>query len=457
MLSNSFKEECGLMGVFSHKRAGEMIYLGLCAQQHRGQEACGIVAIDEDQMFSIQKGLGLVHQVLNQKVLHKFSSQTSAIGHVRYSTKGVNNLKNVQPLTAETSMGKIAVAHNGNIVNSSQIREKLIKKGIVFQGTNDTENFVHLLSQKKSLDESLLELEGAFCFLVLTSNSLIAIRDSYGFRPLVLGKLEDSYVVASETCAFDLMGAKTIREVEPGEIVEISYKGLSSRFFKKQKRKTQCVFEHVYFARPDSEVFGLSAYKVRKETGRILAKQAPVKDADFVMPVPDSGMAASLGFAEESGLKFEMAIIRNHYVGRTFIQPEQAIRNAGLKIKLNPQACIIRGKKVVVIDDSLVRGSTSSKIIGLIRQAGAKEVHLRIAAPPTIGPCFYGVDTPSKQQLIASHKSVDEIRKIIGADSLMYLSEEGLAQATKSSLQNPSYCMACFNGNYPTDLFGSLD
>ena len=471
MSPEKFKEECGLMGIFSHPQAAYLTYLGLYAQQHRGEEGCGIVAVTEEKDFIVKKGLGIVSHVFRKKHLEELKPARTSIGHVRYSTKGFNDIENVQPLVSpkrswslrkksssqkeNQDISMLALAHNGNLVNSSVLRDELVKKGSEFQGTNDTENLIELLKQGSSLKESLNLLEGAFCFLILTDTSLIAVRDAYGFRPLVLGELDGSYVVASETCAFDLVGAKFIREIQPGEVVEITAQGMSSYFFKSQKKKAFCSFEHIYFSRPDSQVFGLSVYEVRKKTGRILARETGVKGADFVMPVPDSGIVASLGYSSESGLPLELGLIRNHYVGRTFIKPDQVMRQSDLKIKLNPQACVLKGKKVVVIDDSLVRGTTSQKVVSLIRQAGALEVHLRIAAPPSTGPCFYGVDTPFKKDLIASHKSTKEICEIIGADSLAYLSEEGLCEATGTSLKGSSYCRACFNGNYPTDLFGA--
>ena len=451
-----FKEECGLFGIFDHKEAASLTYLGLYAQQHRGEEACGIVGVTDEKQFVKTKGLGLVCQVFDKEALENLSSSTSAVGHVRYSTTGVNEFRNIQPLFAQTAKLKLALAHNGNLVNSHKLRQKLIQQGAVFHGNNDTETLIHLMARHKTLEESLLELRGAFCFVILTDTSLIAVRDAHGFRPLVLGKKDSSYVIASETCAFDLIGAEKIRDVAPGEIIEINKKGLHSRFFKKQKNKAQCVFEYVYFSRPDSEVFGLNVYQVRKKMGQLLAKEAFVEGADLVMPVPDSGVPAALGYAEESGIRLEMGIIRNHYIGRTFIQPQKTVRHLGVKIKLNPQRRVLKDKKVVLIDDSLVRGSTSTQVIKLVRQAGAQEIHVRIAAPPTKGPCFYGVDTPLKKELIASKRTLEQIRDYIGANSLAYLSEEGLAEASQSSLKEPSYCMACFNEKYPIEIDGSL-
>jgi amidophosphoribosyltransferase len=463
---NSWREECAVFGVWGDPEASRMTYLGLYAQQHRGQESTGIVSLDGGHGgHHIHKGLGLVGDVFQEENLLALKGH-AAIGHNRYSTTGGNLLTNAQPLTANLMTGPVALAHNGNIVNSDPLREELISKGAIFQGTNDTEIILHLLSRHpktnmvECLKDILPKIDGAFSLVILTRDGLIAARDRFGFRPLVLGErpLEDgvghSTVIASETCAFDLIGAKLKREIEPGEIFWIDKTGAhSTRFGEPEKQTAHCVFEHVYFARPDSMVFGQSVYETRKESGRQLAREALAPDADIVIPVPDSGSPAALGYAEESGVPFEMGIIRNHYIGRTFIQPSQSIRSFGVKIKLNPQTHLLKGKNVVVIDDSLVRGTTSQKIINLVRQAGAKTVHFRIASPPTIGPCFYGVDTPSRTQLIASHKSVEEIRQFIGADTLAYLTVEGMRKAAGET-EKKHYCTACFDGKYPTPLFG---
>lgn len=469
----SFKEECGVFGIWNHAEAARLTYLGLYAMQHRGQEAAGIVSLDTEKgEHLIHKNLGLVADVFTEADLQKLKGKV-AIGHVRYGTTGGNSISNVQPLTSNLLNGPVALAHNGNIVNSSILREALQREGSIFQGTNDTEIILHLLSRNPSdqllpaLRDSLQDLTGAYSLVVLAHDQMIAARDPYGFRPLVLGKINTSlgfsYVFASETCAFDLIGAEFIREVEPGEIVQITREGLVS--FKNQitisepsvKRKSaHCIFEHVYFARPDSVVFGRSVYNSRKNFGERLAmedmKSGHHIHADIVIPVPDSGVPAAIGYSQKSGIPFEFGIIRNHYIGRTFIQPGQSIRDVGVKIKLNPQPSILKDKSVIVIDDSLVRGTTSQKIISLIRQAGAKEVHLRIASPPTTGPCYYGVDTPQKSELIASHQSHEDIRKHIGADSLAYLSEEGMWSAVSAGPE--SFCAACFNGDYPTSLKG---
>jgi amidophosphoribosyltransferase len=457
----TWKEECAVVGIWNHSEASRLAYLGLFAMQHRGQESAGIVSLNKEEHIH-HKGLGLVEDVFSEDDIIRLKGNT-AIGHVRYSTTGQNLLTNAQPLTAQLLNGPIAVAHNGNIVNADKIRNQLIEDGSIFQGTNDTEILLHMLARNPSgdlvqaLKDSVAQLEGAFSFVVLSHDRMVAIRDPYGFRPLVLGKkLNDnkqwSYVVASETCAFDLLGAQDLREIEPGEIFWMDSEGDHSiQFCAPRTREARCIFEHVYFARPDSVVFGQSVYESRKNFGKSLALENPVP-ADIVVPVPDSGVPAAIGYSFQSGVPFELGIIRNHYVGRTFIQPHQSIRSFGVKIKLNPQSAILSGKRVVVIDDSLVRGTTSKKIIGLVRAAGAKEVHMRVAAPPTIGPCFYGVDTPHKSQLIASQQSIEEIRKYIDADSLAYLSMDGLMSSLKAS--KTKYCAACFDGDYPTPLFG---
>lgn len=464
MGSPIWKDECGVVGIWNHQHASRIAYLSLYAIQHRGQESTGIVTLD-DGVQRLHKGPGLVSEVFSDSILDNLVGRT-AIGHVRYATTGANQMANFQPLQANLSNGPVAVAHNGNIVNAGPLRERLKAEGSIFQGTNDTEVILHLIAKFPSSDliecikAGLSELEGAFSLTILSHRSMIAARDPMGFRPLVLGKLKDpegrdSFVVASETCAFDLIGAKFVREIEPGEIWWVDENGEHSvRFGKKQERRA-CVFEHVYFSRPDSIVFGESVYEVRKRAGKLLAEEDAREGKisfDVVIPVPDSGVPSALGYSVESGKPFELGIIRNHYIGRTFIQPHQAIRDFGVKIKLNPQQAVLKGKRVVVLDDSLVRGTTSKKIISLIRAAGAKEVHLRIAAPPTVGPCYYGVDTPEKSQLIASRQTVDEICAFVGADSLRYLSIEGLMKAVKG--ESGGYCAACFDGKYPTPLFG---
>jgi amidophosphoribosyltransferase len=457
----AWHDECAVMGVWNDPEAGRMGYLGLYAQQHRGQESAGLVTLGDHEHIA-RRGMGLVGDVFSEDDLEALMG-TASIGHVRYSTTGESFIPNIQPLTAKLFNGPVALAHNGNIVNANVLRRELIRDGAIFQGTNDTECVLHLLAKEKNDDlveamKSVLpKLDGAFSMVVLAHNQILAARDPYGFRPLVLGERkrdngEISYVIASESCAFDLIEAKLVREIEPGEIVQINKDGLVSHRFAESGRMAKCIFEHVYFARPDSNVFGQSVYQSRVKMGEALARENPV-EADLVIPVPDSGVPAAIGYARESGTPFDLGIIRNHYIGRTFIQPSQSIRSFGVKIKLNPQAALIQGTRVIVIDDSLVRGTTSQKIIRLVRQAGAKEVHFRIASPPTTGPCFYGVDTPKKDQLIAAKMSTEEIRKFIDADSLSYLSNEGMLQSVEA--QPNEFCAACFDGKYPTDLYGA--
>ncbi len=453
----SWKEECGVVGVWNHEHAARLSYLGLYAMQHRGQESAGIVSLYQQQHLH-HKGLGLVDTVFDEEALSRLQGDV-AIGHVRYSTTGMNLLTNAQPLTANLLSGPVALAHNGNIVNSDQLREELKVKGAIFQGTNDTEILLHLLARISSSDlihclqKTLPQLVGAFSFILLTHDRMVGLRDPHGFRPLVLGKKlnakgEWSWMLASETCAFDLIGAQYVREIEPGELFWIDDQGCHSIQWAQSEKKSKCIFEFVYFSRPDSVVFGQSAYEVRKAFGRMLAKESPV-DADVVIPVPDGGVPAAIGYSAASGIPFDLGIIRNHYVGRTFIQPQPSVRDFGVKVKLNPQPAVLSGKRVIVIDDSLVRGTTSRNLLSLIRQAGAKEVHLRIASPPTISPCYYGVDTPQKDQLIAANQSIEEIRKFVEADSLAYLSMDGLFASVSDKGQ---FCAACFDGKYPTSL-----
>ncbi len=445
------EEECGIFGIFNHPEAANLTYLGLYALQHRGQESCGIVSSDGSHLYS-HKSMGHVADVFGNQEVFKYLPGGAAIGHVRYSTTGESAIKNVQPIMVNYSRGSIAVAHNGNIVNAQLIKDELEAWGSIFQTTMDTEIIVHLLAASKSnslverIVEALQRVQGAYCLLFLTETRMVAARDPNGFRPLCLGKQGGSYVVASETCALDLIEAEFIREIEPGEIVVIDKDGLQSFFPFKKVQPSPCVFEFVYFARPDSYVFGKNVYMVRKELGRQLAREYQV-DADIVIPVPDSGVPAALGYAEESKLLFELGLIRNHYVGRTFIEPQQSIRHFGVKIKLNPVREALSGKRVVIIDDSIVRGTTSRKIVKMVRNAGAKEVHVRISSPPTSYPCYYGIDTPNRKELISSSHTIEEIRRYITADSLGYLSEEGLMTAVGS--ENTNFCRACFSGGYP--------
>lgn len=457
--SHGFHDECAVFGVWGDPEASRMTYLSLYAQQHRGQESSGIVSLHEGQHL-VHKGMGLVGDVFQESDLIRLAG-SAAIGHNRYSTTGASLRDNIQPLSAHLLHGPVALAHNGNIVNAEQLRAELKGQGAIFQGTNDTECLLHILARNPSSDmvaclrEALPRLVGAYSLVLLTNDRLVAARDPYGFRPLVLGRraLGDgrfSWVVASETCAFDLIGAKLVREIEPGELVWFDDEGEHrERIPGEPKRLAKCVFEHVYFARPDSRVFGLSVYESRKRMGEILAAENPV-EADVVVPVPDSGVPAAIGYSRQSGIPFELGIIRNHYIGRTFIQPSQSIRSFGVKIKLNPQSEVLKDKRVVVVDDSLVRGTTSQKIIRLIRSAGAREVHFRIASPPTTGPCYYGVDTPGRSQLIAAQHSLEEIREFINADTLAYLSVSGMLRAVQSDAKD--FCAACFDGDYPTQV-----
>jgi len=446
-------EECGVFGIFNHSEASNLAYLGLYALQHRGQESCGIVSSDGATLHA-HKRMGLVADVFGNQEIFKKLPGRSAIGHVRYSTAGASVEKNVQPIMVDYSRGSIAVAHNGNLVNAQILKAELEAYGSIFQTTMDTEIIIHMLAMSRSnlltdrIIEAVSRVQGAYCLLFLTKSRMIAMRDPNGFRPLCLGKLGDAWVVASESCALDLIEAKYIREIEPGEMIICSKDGtLESMFPFKKIEPTPCIFEFVYFARPDSNIFGgRNVYMARKELGRQLAREYKL-DADIVIPVPDSGVPAAMGYAEESGISFELGLIRNHYVGRTFIEPAQAIRHFGVKIKLNPVRELLKGKRVVVIDDSIVRGTTSRKIVKMVRDAGASEVHMLISSPPTSYPCYYGIDTPNRKELISSSHTVDEICRYITADSLGYLSEEGLVKSV--GMDHIKFCKACFAGSYP--------
>jgi amidophosphoribosyltransferase len=448
-----FHDECGVFGVFGHEEASKLTYLGLYALQHRGQESAGIVSSDGTELH-LHRAMGEVEEIFTPPVLASLPGNL-AIGHTRYSTAGDKALLNAQPIMIDCNKGKVALGHNGNLTNAAEWRRKLEHKGSIFQTNSDTEVIVHLLARSQArnlsgaLGDALNQVEGAYSLLVLTTDELIAVRDPRGFRPLSLGRLGDSWLVASETCAFDLLNAQYIREIEPGEMVRISRSGIESIHFAPEKPRQQCIFEHVYFARPDSIIFGRSVTTSREALGRTLAKEHPVS-ADIVVPVPDSGVPAAVGFALESGIPFRMGLIRNHYIGRTFIEPSQAIRNFGVKLKLNPVRSLIEGQRVVLVDDSIVRGTTSRKIVRMVREAGAREVHMRISCPPTISPCYYGVDTPTREELIASSSTPEGICKYIGADSLGYVSLAGLKQAVDDTKN--SYCTSCYTGVYPTDL-----
>lgn len=451
---DKFHDECGVFGVFGHPEAANLTYLGLYALQHRGQESCGIVSSDGVHLHTY-KGMGLVADVFKRNSIFAELPGSSAIGHVRYSTAGGNDIKNCQPIVVDYVHGTISVAHNGNLVNALEIRTELEKKGSIFSTTSDTEVIIHLIARatgeklEDRLVEALRQVRGAYSLTFLTETRLVAVRDGSGFRPLALGKLDGAYVVSSETCAFDLIEAEFIREIEPGEMVVIDKDGIKSSFPFEKIAPSPCIFEHIYFARPDSIVFGRQVYSVRKEFGRQLAREFPV-DADLVIPIPDSGVPAALGYAEESGIPFETGLIRNHYVGRTFIEPQQSIRHFGVKIKLNPVREVIEGKRIVVIDDSIVRGTTARKIIKMVRDAGAREVHVRISCPPTSFPCYYGINTPNRKELISSSHTVEEINRYITSDSLGYLSREGMLCAAGVPGGRPGhFCDACFSGQYP--------
>lgn len=449
MIFDKFHEECGVAGVYGDKDAANLVYLSLYSLQHRGQEGAGICSTDRHN-FYLHKSLGLVADIFSDAHLKELKGDI-AVGHNRYSTTGANNIANTQPIFAEINKGRIALVHNGNIVNASQIKRELGKSGSIFMSTTDSEIIIHLIArnQKETLIEAIIDslsvLKGAFSLIFMTENMMIGVRDPMGVRPLVLGKIRSGYMLVSETVALDLVEAEFIREIEPGEMVIINDDGIKSlKPFEKVEPKP-CIFEFIYFARPDSMIFGKYVYDIRKEFGKRLALENPV-DADIVIPVPDSGVVATLGYSEMSRIPYEQGLIRNHYVGRTFIEPTQSIRHFGVKIKLNPVPSVIRGKRVVVVDDSIVRGTTSRKIVKMLREAGAKEVHMRISSPPTKFPCFYGIDTPTRKELIASTHTIEEIRKYITADSLGYLSIEGMYSCVK----NLPFCDACFTGNYPT-------
>lgn len=450
-LSDKFKEECALFGVFGHDEASTLTQLGLFALQHRGQEACGIVSAKGSDMYQIRR-LGLVADNFDEKTLQRLPGN-SAIGHTRYSTAGRKSIREAQPFSVTCQHGKIAVCHNGNLPFANQKRKELEKQGAIFNSTSDTETILHSIARTEAADvieaiaKVLREIDGAFSLLFLTPSALIAVRDPRGFRPLVLGKTKDAWAVGSETCAFDLIDAEYVREIEAGEMLVIDKKGLHSHRPFKEKTRSVCTFEHVYFSRPDSIIFGRSINQSRHKMGRQLAVEHPV-EADIVVPVPDSGVAAAIGYSTESGISFRQGIIRNHYIGRTFLEPTQSIRSFGVRLKLNPIQDLIDGQRVVLVDDSIVRGTTSKKIVAMVREAGAKEVHIRISSPPTTSPCYYGVNTPQKAELIAAQMSVEEVCRYIEADSLKYLSMDGMLEAI--GFEKGTSCVACWNGKYPT-------
>jgi amidophosphoribosyltransferase len=458
-LFDKFHDECGVVAIYGHPEASKLAYLSLYSMQHRGQESAGICTTDGAELF-MHKSMGHVADIFTKPVLATLPGDL-AIGHTRYSTAGDTVLLNAQPFSVNCNKGKVAVAHNGNITNAAELRAHLARRGAIFQASSDTEVILHLMAHSSertltgALRDALLQLEGAFSLVFLAQDRIIVARDPHGFRPLAVGEMEVSggrkcYVFASETCAFDLIGAVYLHDVDPGEMISVGPEGITRERWAPEQARAHCAFEHVYFSRPDSIVFGRSVEESRENLGRLLAREAPA-DADLVVPVPDSGVAAAIGYSAESGLPFRQALIRNHYVGRTFIEPSQAIRDFGVKLKLNPVRHLLQGKRVVLVDDSIVRGTTSRKIVRMVRQAGAREVHLRISCPPTISPCFYGVDTPTKSELIASNHSIEEIRKFVEADSLGYLSLASLRKAVGDDRKH-EYCYACYTGDYPTEL-----
>jgi len=450
-------EECGIFAIYGHPEAANLAHLGLHALQHRGQESAGIASSDGKEVYC-HKSMGHVAEIFTASVLNELPGYM-AIGHTRYSTAGDTALLNAQPFSVACNKGPIAVAHNGNITNAAEVRAELELNGSIFQATSDTEVILHLMARSNqkgasaALREALLQIEGAFSLVVMSHDRIIVARDPNGFRPLAIGRMNlrsgPVYVFASETCAFDLIDAQYIGDVEPGELVMAGPEGLTREFYTVPQKRAQCVFEHVYFSRPDSIVFGRAVQTSRETMGRLLSTELPVA-ADVVVPIPDSGVAAALGYSHGSGISFAHGLIRNHYVGRTFIEPSQAIRDFGVRLKLNPVREILKGKSVILVDDSLVRGTTSQKIVRMVRNAGAREVHVRISCPPTMSPCFYGVDTPTKRELIAANQSIEEIRQFIGADTLAYLSLENLSKAVVDD--DESYCYACYTGRYPTEL-----
>ena len=453
MMFDKFREECGVFGIFGHTEAANMTYLGLYALQHRGQESAGIAAADGERV-RVSRDMGYVADIFDSRTLGELPG-TRAIGHVRYSTAGESKLSNAQPILIDCAHGQIALCHNGNLVNAKELREELVRQGSIFQSNSDTEVILHLYARSKAgsvedaVVDSVSQVQGAFSLVMLTKDRLIAVRDPHGFRPLALGRLDGAYVVCSETCAMDLIGASYERDVEPGEVLVISEGGVRSIKPYPPAPLAHCIFEHVYFARPDSYVFGKSVNEVRTELGRVLAREQPVA-ADVVVPVPDSGVCAAMGYADESGVPLRMGLIRNHYVGRTFIEPQSSIRHFGVRVKLNPVKSILAGQRVILVDDSIVRGTTSRKIVRMVRATGAKEVHVRISCPPTISPCFYGVDTPRKADLIAATHTLDQIRDFIEADSVAYLSLEGLLSTVAPD--RASYCTSCYTGRYPVEF-----
>lgn len=452
-LDDKPRDKCGVMAVYGHPRAAELTYLGLYALQHRGQESAGVVSSDGQKLYS-HRGMGLLADVFRDQSKFKELEGGWAIGHVRYSTTGSSSLNNVQPLVVITKDGPLAVAHNGNITNERAVRRRLEGEGAIFQTTSDSELFVHLIARSKALTtaerlaEAAKELEGAFSIVIITKDEVIAARDPHGFRPLAMGRMGEGFVFASETCAFDIIGATYERDVNAGEIVTISARGRESLQYA-EANLNMCVFELIYFARPDSHIYGTSVDKVRRKLGKVLAEEHPA-EADVVISVPDSSNTSAIGYSRQSGIKFEIGLIRNHYIGRTFINPSQFMRSYNSRIKYNPVRGVLEGRKVVLVDDSIVRGTTLKKLVGVIKAAGAVEVHVRIASPPVRWPCFYGMDYPTRRELIAAFATPEEIESYLGVNSLRYLSHEGMLSATRDAPTN--YCSACFSGNYPVAL-----
>lgn len=447
------REECGIFGIYGNPHASNLTYLGLYSLQHRGQESAGIASSDGDHIYR-HAGMGEVNDVFSQEHIDNLPG-FMAIGHNRYSTTGSSYLRNAQPFRASSVLGPIVLAHNGNLTNAGSVRMELEKQGHIFQTTIDSEVIVHLMAKSgaQSFDEALVlslkQIKGAYSLLVMNRDKVYAVRDPYGFRPLALGKLGDAWVVASETCAFDIIGAVYERDVKPGELLEISEQGIISSFPFDKNEESLCVFEYIYFSRPDSRIFGESVYDMRIKLGRMLAKQSPV-EADIVVPIPDSSNCAALGYSKESGIPFELAMIRSHYIGRTFIEPSQKIRDLGVKLKFNVVESVVKGKRVVVVDDSIMRGTTMRKIIKMFRSAGAAEVHVRISAPPTVFPCYYGIDIPTRSELIAATHTIEEIRKYLRVDSISYMTIDTMIGAIDSP--EKKFCTACFDGNYPCSL-----
>jgi amidophosphoribosyltransferase len=458
-MRNYPKHYCGVFGIYGHPNAAELTYYGLYALQHRGQESAGIVSSDGRQ-FRVHRGMGLVSQIFDGDVLHNLVG-TTAVGHTRYSTTGSSHLRNAQPLTVDCARGQIAIAHNGNLTNAAQLRDELESRGSIFQTTVDSEIILHLMAQpslgggENNLVQTVRRIEGAYSLVVMTENELIGVRDPHGFRPLCIGRVDGAWVLASETCALDLIHAKFVRDVEPGEIVIIDKNGLRSvQAFPAHERRAFCIFEYVYFARPDSTIAGRNVYKVRVEMGRQLARENPIP-ADIVVPVPDSGNSAALGYSIESGIPYEMAFVRNHYIGRSFLQPSQLIRDFNVRVKLNLIPEIVKGRRVIIVDDSIVRGTTCKARVNNLKEAGAKEVHVLVSCPPHRHPCVYGIDFPDRSKLMASNYTLDEIRKYLNADSLGYLSQDGMVKAT--GLAKNAFCMACYDGEYPVPYDPTLE